>query len=68
MKPERIQLNEGALIEKLRELTAKAEAGNLECTALRLSLKDGTFEDVAFGGTDEEQQAALAELRHSDLE
>jgi len=67
MKLERIHVGPNELIEKLRELTARAEAGERECTALRLILKDGTFQDVAFGGTEEEQQAALRELRKADL-
>jgi hypothetical protein len=67
MTKKRVHLGPEELIEKLRELTRQAEAGELECTALRLFLKDGTYEDVALGGTDEEQKAALAELRKDDL-
>ena len=67
MTKKRVHLGPMEMIEKLKELTRQAEAGELECTALRLFLKDGTFKDVAFGGTEEEQKAALAELRKGDL-
>jgi hypothetical protein len=67
MAKRRVHLGSMEMIEKLEELTRQAEAGELECTALRFFLKDGTFMDVAFGGTEEEQQAALLELRKADL-
>lgn len=55
------------MIGKLEELARQADAGELECTALRFFLEDGTSMDVAFGGTEEEQQAALLELRKANL-
>lgn len=67
MTKKRIHLGPMETVEKLRELIRQAEAGELKCTALRLLQKDGTFQDVVFGGTEEEQQAALADLRKADL-
>lgn len=52
------------MIEKLRELLRQAEAGELQGpVAIRVFHKDGTHEDVAFGGTVEQQERAIAALQ-----
>lgn len=50
-------------LDVLAEMLEKAEAGELDCVALRIFRSDGTVEDIAFGGTEEEQAAALAALK-----
>jgi hypothetical protein len=49
----------------LRNLQAKFACGEIRCAALRLCKADGTWEDVALGGTEEEQRAALDSLREA---
>lgn len=51
------------MLAHLRELVRLEEAGELECTAMRVFHKDGTWQDIVLGGTEEEQAKALAELR-----
>jgi hypothetical protein len=51
------------MVDKLEELLARAERGEDFCAALRLYKPDGTWEDVAIGGTEEQQAQALADLR-----
>jgi len=67
MTKERIYTPKEGLKALLEELQRKNEAGELECTALRVFRKDGTYEDIVLGGTDEERAAALADLRNADL-
>lgn len=49
-------------VEALKELMARAESGEA-CGAFRFFMRDGTHQDVAIGGTAEEQALALAELQ-----
>lgn len=57
-----------AAIAYLQELIAQAEASGQEikCVALRVTKDDGSFDDVVFGGTEEEREAALVELQSRD--
>jgi hypothetical protein len=50
-------------IAELERLLALAETGELHCVAARLFNADGTWEDVAFGGTEAERETMLAKLR-----
>lgn len=49
-----------AAIDDLRQ---RFERGELTCVALRVYLKDGTWEDIVLGGDEDEQAEALANLR-----
>jgi hypothetical protein len=51
--------------QALRDLQAKFACGEIRCAALRLYKADGTWEDIALGGTEEEQRAALDSLREA---
>lgn len=53
----------GDITRALEELKARVEKGEISCIALRLYRTDGSWEDVAIGGTDEEKAEALASLR-----
>ena len=57
-----------ALVEHLEQLLAAAKAGELNDLAMahRIFHSDGTFEDVAFGGTEEQRRALLAKLNETD--
>lgn len=57
-----------ALIEHFEKLLAAAKAGELDDVVMahRVFNSDGTFEDAAFGGTEEQREAALAKLRATD--
>ncbi|CAN7782758.1 hypothetical protein LJR175_008242 [Variovorax sp. LjRoot175] len=57
-----------AVVEHLEKLLAAAKAGELDDVVMahRVFKSDGTFEDIVFGGTDEQRQAALAKLRATD--
>jgi hypothetical protein len=57
-----------ALVEHLEQMLAAAKAGELDdlVIAHRIFNSDGTYEDVAFGGTDEQRRALLAKLNTSD--
>lgn len=59
----RIAWGKDEMLEALDELMAKAERGELSSFAARLFKPDGTWEDVAVGGTAEERAEALASLR-----
>lgn len=49
---------------KLRQLLRLAQAGELTgAVAIRVFHRDGTHEDIAFGGTVEDQQRAIATLQ-----
>lgn len=47
----------------LNDLRDRYLRGELRCVALRVFNVDGTWEDVALGGTAEEQAEALENLR-----
>lgn len=49
-----------AYLEKMLE---RAKAGELQCFAARVFNKDGTWEDVAAGGTEEQRAALLAKVQ-----
>lgn len=51
------------MIKHLKAMLEKAKAGELGCVAYRIFKKDGTFEDVAVGGTEEQREALLAKIR-----
>lgn len=51
------------MVRVLNELQERFLRGDLKCVALRVFKKDGTWEDIALGGTEEEQAAALENLR-----
>lgn len=50
-------------IAAIERLKAQLESGEISCAALRLFLKDGTWQDVAIGGDEEEKAEALEHLR-----
>lgn len=50
-------------VAMLEKLIALAASGEIQCMAMRLFKSDGTFEDVAIGGTEEEQADVLAKMR-----
>ena len=48
----------------LEELTARAQQGDIETLAVRLYLKDGTYQDIVTGYKNEEERLAmLADLQ-----
>jgi hypothetical protein len=51
------------MVRVLNELQDRYLRGELRCVALRVFNKDGTWEDVALGGTPEEQAEALENLQ-----
>jgi len=53
-------------VERLKELIAQAQRGEIACVAVRMFKPDGTWEDVVIGGeSDEERAAALTALQES---
>lgn len=52
------------MIETFDELAKRFESGEIKCCALRLYMPDGTYQDVTIGGTEEDKQVALAELKN----
>lgn len=56
-------MGKDATLQMLEKLKAQAESGELICVALRLFKPDGTYEDVAIGGTEQERAEALAKMR-----
>jgi hypothetical protein len=52
-------------VRALEELQSEFARGEIRCAAFRLYKADGTWEDIALGGTDEEQRAALDSLREA---
>lgn len=53
-------------IERLKDLLAQAQRGEIACVAVRIFQKDGTWEDVVIGGeSDAERAEALATLQQS---
>lgn len=50
------------LTEGAGSVVRRVEVGG--CVALRVLHEDGMLEDLVLGGTDEEQQAALGQLRN----
>ncbi len=51
------------LIAEIEELIALAKQGEIRCGAFRLFNKDGTWKDVAIGGTPEDRERLLHRLR-----
>lgn len=47
----------------LEQLRGQLESGEVSCAALRLFRADGTWEDIALGGDEQDQAEALARLR-----
>jgi hypothetical protein len=52
-----------ATVAALQELMDKFQRGEIACAAVRLYKADGSWEDVAIGGTNAQQATALADLR-----
>lgn len=50
-------------VAAIEDLQRKVASGEVQSGALRLFKKDGTYEDIAFGTTDEERAEALAALK-----
>lgn len=50
------------MISQLERLIEQAKAGNVRCAAFRVFKADGTWEDVAVGGSEEERAEALRKL------
>lgn len=59
----RIAWGKAEMLEALDDLMAKAQRGEVASFAARLFKPDGTWEDIAVGGTAEERAEALASLR-----
>lgn len=51
-----------ATLAAIEDLKAKFESGEISCAALRVFNADGTWEDLAIGGDDDEKAKALAEM------
>ena len=51
------------MVRVLTDLKNRYLSRELRCVALRVFKTDGTWEDVALGGTPDEQAAALENLR-----
>lgn len=49
----------------LQELMEKFQTGEITCAAVRLFRPDGTWDDIALGGDEQEQAEALANLRRA---
>lgn len=57
-------IDEGNLLEELKELKARAQQGEIESLAMRVYLKDGTYQDIVTGyKTEEERLVMLADLQ-----
>lgn len=57
-------IDEDNLLEQLKELKARAQQGDIESLAVRLYLKDGTYQDIVTGyKTEEERLVMLADLQ-----
>lgn len=59
----RIAWGKDEMKETLDDLLAKAQRGELASFSARIFKADGTWEDIAAGGTAEERAEALAALR-----
>lgn len=58
-------MGEEETAEALETLVEQFQSGEVSCCAIRLYMKDGMYEDITIGGTDEEKQQALAELKNA---
>jgi len=58
-----IAVGKDETVEALDDLRQKVERGEVHCFAVRVFKPDGTWEDIAAGGSAEEQEQALADLR-----
>ena len=61
----RVAWGRDEMVRQLEELIARVERGEQFCAGLRLFKPDGTWEDIAIGGTEEEQAEVLANLREN---
>lgn len=50
-------------IAAFESLSARLQSGEIACAALRLFHSDGTWEDVAIGGIDDERAQAIDNMR-----
>ena len=50
-------------VAAIKMLMAKFESGEIACAALRVFKNDGTWDDLAIGGTDEEKAEVLAAMK-----
>ncbi|KWT82050.1 MULTISPECIES: hypothetical protein [unclassified Variovorax] len=59
---------QAAVVEHLEKLLVAAKAGELDDVVMahRVFKSDGTFEDIVFGGTEEQREPALAKLSATD--
>lgn len=51
------------MIAGIQEMIARAKRGEIQCTAFRLFNADGTWVDIAAGGTSEQKERMLLELK-----
>ncbi|VTU37125.1 hypothetical protein [Variovorax sp. PBL-E5] len=63
MAIEKVYFEGKELVEHLERMLELAKAGAVNCVAYRIFKDDGTWEDVAAGGTEEQRAAMLAKLR-----
>ncbi len=58
--------SKAAVVARVAQLLKQAEAGDFDRLAMRLFRVDGTWEDIAVGGSPEWQEAARAKLQAAD--
>jgi len=62
MTARKIYLEGEEMKSALEDMLRRAKAGTLPCTGIRAFNADGTFRDIALGGTAEERKEMLAKL------
>ncbi|MBC7603980.1 MAG: hypothetical protein H7255_15140 [Ramlibacter sp.] len=58
-------MGQSETVAALQELMEKFQSGEITCAAIRLFRPDGTWDDIALGGDEQEQAEALTNLRHA---
>lgn len=56
------------VVDALEDIREKLASGEIHCIALRVFRPDGTWEDIALGGDDDDKARALAQLRRQQDE
>jgi hypothetical protein len=58
-------MGQSETVAALQELIDKFLTGEITCAAIRLFRPDGTWDDIALGGDEQEQAEALANLQRA---